>query len=154
MISLLMLKQYIDELMQERHNSIANALELRLSSINPSICVYIYTGCDLSLGFPDVDMGNTMAELQVYVTTEFTCDGAITAWSLYARRTGTVFLSVWRTIGPSKFQMVAKNELNVTETGYVVSYWNSIVTKLVEVCYRIMFFCSYGDVNTYNPHLR
>ena len=30
---------YTDELVQERHNSIANALELRLSCTNPSICV-------------------------------------------------------------------------------------------------------------------
>ena len=28
---------YFDDLMQERHNFIANALELRLSCINPSI---------------------------------------------------------------------------------------------------------------------
>ena len=28
----------LDGLMQERHNSIANALELRLSGTNPSIC--------------------------------------------------------------------------------------------------------------------
>ena len=108
--------------------------------------IYVYIGCDLSLGFPDVDMGTTMAELQVYVTTEFTCDGAITAWSLYAQRTGTVFLSVWRTTGPSKFQMVAKNELNVTETGYIVSYWNSIVTGWGLLQNHVL--CSSGDVNT------
>ena len=31
-------KDYIDALVQERRNSIANALELRLSRTNPSIC--------------------------------------------------------------------------------------------------------------------
>ena len=33
---------YIDGLMQERRNSIANALELRLSCINPSIRVIVF----------------------------------------------------------------------------------------------------------------
>ena len=34
------LQHDMDRLMQERHNSIATALELRLSCINPSICEY------------------------------------------------------------------------------------------------------------------
>ena len=34
--------QYIDGLMQERHNSIANALELCLSGTNPLTCTYLY----------------------------------------------------------------------------------------------------------------
>ena len=32
------LDEYIDGLVQERHNTIANALELRLSCTNPSMC--------------------------------------------------------------------------------------------------------------------
>ena len=34
---------YIDGLMQERRNSIANALELRLSCTNPSISYLVWT---------------------------------------------------------------------------------------------------------------
>ena len=30
----------IDELVQEKRNSFANALELRLSCTNPSLCIY------------------------------------------------------------------------------------------------------------------
>ena len=44
---------YIDGLMQERSNSIADALELRLSCTNLSICVYQqkHVGWDLGIVF-------------------------------------------------------------------------------------------------------
>ena len=35
---------HIDGFVQERHNSIVNALELRLSCTNPSICFYVIVG--------------------------------------------------------------------------------------------------------------
>ena len=38
-----LLSPYIDGLMQERRNSIANALELRLSCTKPSICIGLYS---------------------------------------------------------------------------------------------------------------
>ena len=48
-------KQYsnIDGLMQERRNSIAEALELRLSCINPSICSIQLAWCSVNTGAQD-----------------------------------------------------------------------------------------------------
>ena len=43
--SLTVLCLYIDGLMQERRNSIANALELRRSCTNPSTCACVYMLC-------------------------------------------------------------------------------------------------------------
>ena len=49
------IQYYIDGLMQERHNSIANAMELRLSCINPMICSTAVEGshklCHSNLNF-------------------------------------------------------------------------------------------------------
>ena len=42
-MKLILKQQYIDELVQERRNSIANALQLRLSCTKPSICCLSYT---------------------------------------------------------------------------------------------------------------
>ena len=44
---------YIDGLMQERHNFIANAVELCLSDTNPSICIqwdFFQVGCYYAMG--------------------------------------------------------------------------------------------------------
>ena len=40
---------YLDGLVQERRNSIANALELRLSCTNPSLCSLSVASCLLTL---------------------------------------------------------------------------------------------------------
>ena len=46
-IILFILEHYIDGLMQKRHNSIANAMELHLCCIKPSICLLYVAGLNL-----------------------------------------------------------------------------------------------------------
>ena len=60
------LQTHIDGLMQERRNSVANALELRLSCTNPSI--WAKHKCDISL-FSDIDL------LRPYLSLWFTQEG-------------------------------------------------------------------------------
>ena len=49
-VTLLYCTRYIDGLVQERRNSIALAMELRLSCINPSICIVIAGQWDWEVG--------------------------------------------------------------------------------------------------------
>ena len=75
---------YIDGLMQERRNSIANALELRLSWINPSICLFHRFSDhrdDRSAGHPAADRLLPLLSLPETEQVSFPGDLFMSFWS-------------------------------------------------------------------------
>ena len=67
-----MQQHHIDGLIQERRNSIANALELRLSCTNPSICSRCTIGWDILV--PSIDNSNTWLYLKTCITAKHIMD--------------------------------------------------------------------------------
>ena len=81
----------MDGIVQERRNSIANALELHLSSTNPSICI----ARGLTLGFHNGDFVRHVAVVLVEVIQGFLVKFAVNQHVILVKQHLTVLIVEW-----------------------------------------------------------
>ncbi len=54
------------------------------------------------------------ANMNIFHDMIFNCHGKIFQWQFFARRTGTVFLDVWRLVANNKMRLIGKNRVIVS----------------------------------------
>ena len=135
---------YIDGLMQERCNSIANALELRLSCTNPSICVtqpqcvkYLPVSpgecvCDNGITGPTCDIeGDSLQPTIISLEGEVCC----------SMREGcdSFLLNVANVIDSASFVC----HFNATAVSYrLITIYSSCFSENKKVCFYFPWFCN------------
>ncbi len=100
--------------------SACSIVDAPLTELPDTIICIIISDCSITnsplteLPYP----GGTL--MNIYHDMIFKCYGKVFQWQFFARRTGTVFVDVWRLVTNNKIRLIGKNRVVVNVNNYVM----------------------------------